>query len=397
MLTSKIRELAARFYQETVELRRHMHRHPELSFQESETAAYISSKLSQWGIPHQTGISGHGIVGIIEGRNPEAICIALRADMDALPITETGSHDYVSLNTGVMHACGHDAHTAMLLTAARILNELRNHFEGSVKLVFQPAEEKLPGGAIGMIEAGVLRKPDVEVMLGQHVLPSLEAGKVGFRSGPFMASSDEITIRVQGKGGHAAMPHLLNDTILTASQIVVALQQLASRLAPPLVPTVLSFGRITGNGAHNVIPDEVIIQGTFRTFDERWRAAAKDHIRRIATSTAEAAGAKALVEITDGYPVLVNDELSTLKAIKAAQEYLGEDQVVILDSRMTAEDFAWYGHYVPSCFYRIGTANLTKGIIANLHTPNFDIEESALESGSGLMAWLAFCQLAQDF
>jgi amidohydrolase len=228
-------------------------------------------------------------------------------------------------------------------------------------------------------------------------LPSLEAGKVGFRSGPFMASSDEITIRVQGKGGHAAMPHLLNDTILTASQIVVALQQLASRLAPPLVPTVLSFGRITGNGAHNVIPDEVIIQGTFRTFDERWRAAAKDHIRRIATSTAEAAGAKALVEITDGYPVLVNDELSTLKAIKAAQEYLGEDQVVILDSRMTAEDFAWYGHYVPSCFYRIGTANLTKGIIANLHTPNFDIEESALESGSGLMAWLAFCQLAQDF
>lgn len=397
MLTSKIRELAARFYQETVELRRHMHRHPELSFQESETAAYISSKLSQWGIPHQTGISGHGIVGIIEGRNPEAICIALRADMDALPIIETGSHDYVSLNTGVMHACGHDAHTAMLLTAARILNELRNHFEGSVKLVFQPAEEKLPGGAIGMIEAGVLRKPDVEVMLGQHVLPSLEAGKVGFRSGPFMASSDEITIRVQGKGGHAAMPHLLNDTILTASQIVVALQQLASRLAPPLVPTVLSFGRITGNGAHNVIPDEVIIQGTFRTFDERWRAAAKDHIRRIATSTAEAAGAKALVEITDGYPVLVNDELSTLKAIKAAQEYLGEDQVVILDSRMTAEDFAWYGHYVPSCFYRIGTANLTKGIIANLHTPNFDIEESALESGSGLMAWLAFCQLAQDF
>ncbi len=394
MLPSKFRELAARYYPETVHFRRHLHQHPELSFQEKNTAAFISEKLSQWGIPHQTGIAGNGIIGLISGQNPKSGCIALRADMDALPITEHARHEYVSLNPGVMHACGHDAHTAMLLTAARILNELRAHFEGSVKLVFQPAEEKLPGGAIGMIEAGVLKNPEVETMIGQHVLPTLEAGKVGFRPGSFMASSDEINIRIYGKGGHAAMPHLLTDTILAASHVVVALQQISSRHAPPLVPTVLSFGAIIGNGAHNVIPDEVFIRGTFRTFDEQWRATAIDLIRSIAMHTAQAAGAQAEVDITDGYPVLVNDEQNTLAAMKAAKEYLGEDQVVTLESRMTAEDFAWYTQYVPACFYRIGTANSAKGITANLHTPEFDIDESMLEQGSGLMAWMAYKRLS---
>lgn len=396
MLTSKFRELAARFYPETVAIRRHLHQNPELSFQESETAAYISNRLSQWGIPHKSGIAGHGIIGMISGRNPEIECIALRADMDALPITEHASHDYVSLKPGVMHACGHDAHTAMLLTAARILHELRNHFEGSVKLIFQPAEEKLPGGALEMIEAGVLKNPEVTSIYGQHVLPSLESGKVGFRSGPFMASSDEINIRIFGRGGHAAMPHLLTDTILAASQVIVALQQLSSRHAPPLVPTVLSFGSISGNGAHNVIPDEVLIKGTFRTFDEQWRAEAKNLIRNIATHTALAVGAQAEVDITDGYPVLVNDEQTTVAAMKAAREYMGEDQVVAIESRMTAEDFAWYTQQLPACFYRIGTANPSKGITANLHTPDFDIDESMLEQGSGLMAWMAYRRLSAE-
>ncbi len=394
MLTS-IKQLASSHFQDAVAIRRHLHRHPELSFKEVETAAYISARLSEYGIEHQTNISGNGIVGHIYGNKPQSACIALRAELDALPITENANHNYGSVNTGVMHACGHDAHAAMLLTAARILQQIRSNFQGTVKLIFQPAEEVLPGGALGMMAAGALKNPDASVIMAQHVLPSLESGTVGFRPGAFMASGDEVNILVKGSGGHAAMPESLNDTVLAASQIVVALQQIASRLAPPAVPTVLSFGRIIAEGLHNIIPNEVLIQGTFRTFDEQWRKAAKEHIVRIAENTARALGCTAEVRIDKGYPFLVNDQHLTHGAMQAAIEYLGSDKVVELDLRMTTEDFAHYSQQLPACFYRLGTANKTKGITAGLHTAEFDIDEESLETGSGLMAWLALSQLSQ--
>ncbi len=385
----KIKEKAKAYHSEAVALRRHFHRHPELSFEEKETSAYISAQLTKYGIEHQTKVAGYGIIGIIRGRFPEKKCIALRADMDALPITEITEKSYCSANQGVMHACGHDAHTSILLITARILAEMSDDFEGTIKLLFQPAEEKLPGGALGMIEASALEKPDVSAIAGLHVLPTMEAGKVGFRDGAFMASSDEVTITIKGKGGHAAMPDLINDTVLIAAQTLVNLQQVVSRLAPPLVPTVLSFGRIIAEGAHNVIPSEVVLNGTFRTFDEAWRNKAEKHIHEIATGTATSFGAQAVVEITKGYPVLINDLKTTETAYQAAVEFLGSENVEKIDQRMTAEDFAWYTHRVPACFFRLGTGNTALGITSNLHTPTFDIDENSLETGIGTMVSVA--------
>ncbi len=388
-LRHDIQHLARAASAEAIANRRHLHRHPELSFQEKETAAFISEKLTIYGIAHKTHIAGYGIVALIEGQNPDKNCIALRADMDALPIFESNSHDYCSVNPGVMHACGHDAHTAVLLAVAQILQQLRHRFHGSVKLLFQPAEEKLPGGAVALIEAGVLSNPKVNAIVGLHVFPTLEAGKVGFREGPYMASSDEINIKVKGKGGHAAMPDLINDTVVAAAQIVVNLQQISSRNAPPLIPTVLSFGRFMALGAYNVVPSEVLIQGTFRTFDEPWREKAHKLIGNIARHTAEASGCTAEVFIEKGYPVLINDATTTQIAKETTDDFLGSENVIRLDQRMTAEDFAWYSHQVPSCFFRLGTGNSAKGIDSNLHTSTFDIDESSLETGIGTMTAIA--------
>lgn len=388
-LNQEIQLLAREASTEAIANRRHLHRHPELSFQEKETAAFISGKLTSYGIAHQTQVAGHGVVALIEGLKPDEDCIALRADTDALPIFETNSHDYCSVNPGVMHACGHDAHTAILLAVAKLLHQLRHRFHGSVKLLFQPAEEKLPGGALAMIEAGVLTNPKVKAIVGLHVFPTLEVGKVGFREGPYMASADEINIKVKGKGGHAAMPDQINDTVVAAAQTVVNLQQISSRNAPPLIPTVLSFGRFMAQGAYNIIPSEVLIQGTFRTFDETWRERAHKLIESIAQHTAAAAGCAAEVFIEKGYPVLINEAATTQKAQDAANGFLGSKNVVRLDQRMTAEDFAWYSHQVPACFFRLGTGNSTKGIDANLHTPTFDIDESSLEIGIGTMTAIA--------
>lgn len=393
MQAGKIKELAARYFRDTVDIRRHLHRHPELSFQEKETAKFISKMLKDYGISHEVDIAGHGIVAIIEGQNSDGPCMALRADMDALPIQEKATHDYASCKAGVMHACGHDAHTAMLLTAGRIIFEMRQHFSGIIKLIFQPAEEMLPGGALGMIDAGVLEKPKVSAIIGQHVHPSLEAGMIGFKAGPFMASGDEINIKVKGKGGHAAMPEAIDDTVLIASQIVIGLQQIVSRHAPPSIPTVLSFGRLIANGFHNIIPDEVIIQGTLRTFNEAWRQKAKDHIIQIAQNTAAASGAIAEVQIDHGYPFLVNNDKLTSIAMEAAITYLGSENVVQLEQRMTTEDFGHYSHRIPACFYRLGTGNTRNNITSGLHTPTFDIDETSLETGSGLMAYMALQQL----
>lgn len=388
-LAGIVRQKAADMQQELIAVRRHLHMYPELSMQEEKTSAFIQSKLKEYGIPFTAGIAVHGVVGLIKGKNPEKKVIALRADMDALPILEKNQTGYTSQNPGVMHACGHDVHMTSLLGAAKIINELRDSFEGTVKLIFQPSEEKFPGGASIMIKEGVLENPVPSTMFGQHVLPALEAGKVGMKPGKYMASTDEVYLTVKGRGGHGATPELNVDPVLIAAHILVALQQIVSRNAPPQLPAVLSFGRFIAEGRTNIIPNEVKLDGTLRTFDEKWRMEAHQKITKMATSIAEGMGGTCEVFIDKGYPFLVNDEQTTAKAKLYAAEYLGSENVMDLDLRMTAEDFAYFSQSVPSCFYRLGIRNENRGIIHNLHTDQFDVDESSLETGAGLMAWMA--------
>lgn len=383
---------AERLFPRMVEIRRHLHQHPELSEQEYETMEYLSGWLHRLGIRHEKGIAGTGLVAYIEGERTEKACVALRADMDALPIDEKNEVEYKSQRPGVMHACGHDAHMTSLLGAMMILQENRNTFGGTVKCIFQPSEEKYPGGAIRMIKAGVLQNPAPEAIFGQHVYPELPAGKVGFKPGKYMASTDEIYITIRGRGGHAASPHQNIDPVVIGSEVVIALQQLVSRKANPTMPTVLSFGRFVANGRTNVIPDEARIEGTLRTFDENWRAEAHEWITRLVTGLAAAHGATAEVFIDQGYPFVYNHEPLTLRAMEAARRLLGNENVVELDLRMTAEDFAYYGQHVPACFYRLGTA-LPDRPFTPLHSANFDIDEKALITGSSLMALLAVEEL----
>jgi amidohydrolase len=394
IIKQRIEQFCRIYHSEVVAIRRHIHKNPELSFQEEKTAKFISNKLTEYGIPHETNIAKNGIVGIIKGKDKSKV-LALRADIDALPIEEQNQSHYKSINPGVMHACGHDAHTAMLLGAAKILNEIKDSFSGTIKLIFQPAEEKLPGGALQMIDEGVLENPKVQNIIGQHVYPNLEEGKVGFRSGKYMASTDEIYLTVKGKGGHAAMPDENIDAVLIAAHIITALQQVVSRNASPIMPSILSFGKIIANGATNIIPDKVEIEGTFRTFDEDWRMLAHEKIQNIASKTAEAMGGECDVNIIKGYPFLNNDQAMTENMKRYAIEYLGEKNVVDLDLRMTAEDFAYYSHEIPACFYRIGTRNEKRNIISSLHTSTFDIDENALYTGMGLMAYLAYRQIEE--
>ncbi len=394
-IRNRIQELAAGYFNEVIKIRRHLHAHPELSMQEFNTAGYIAAQLQSLGISFEQGVARTGIVARIEGRNPEKHLLALRADMDALPVAEENNVDYKSKNPGIMHACGHDVHMAGLLGAAMILNNLRDHFEGSIRLVFQPSEESYPGGAIQMIKAGVLENPRPVAIFGQHVFPGLPAGKVGIRSGKYMASTDEVYITVKGRGGHAATPHLIIDPVLIASHIVVALQQIVSRRAKPSTPTVLSFGRIIGQGRTNIIPDEVRLEGTIRTFDENWRKQAHVLIGELATSMARAMGGDCKVIIDNGYPYLVNDETLAGKFKLWAGQFLGPENVHELEIAMTAEDFAYYSQILPACFYRLGTRNDEKGIVSNLHTSTFDIDEDALKTAMGLMAWVAIKQLEE--
>lgn len=388
-LLTKIKQLAATYYTSVVENRRHIHAHPELSFQEHNTAQFICDQLKKYGIPFQQHIAQTGIVAYIEGVNPSKKIIALRADMDALPIQEENDISYKSKHNGIMHACGHDVHTASLLGTARILNDLKSEWEGTIKLIFQPGEEKLPGGASQMIKEGVLKNPDVTHILGQHVMPQLPVGKIGFRKGMYMASSDEIYLTIHGKGGHAALPDLLIDPITISAQIITALQHLVSRMANPKIPTVLSFGKINGNGATNVIPDMVNIEGTFRTMDEAWRKQAHEKIKKTATQLAEAMGASCECTIVKGYPVLVNDSVLTERMMHAATDFIGKENVVEIDKWMASEDFAYYSHEIPSCFYRLGVRKNETAPIFPVHTSTFTIDEAALQIGVGLMAWLA--------
>ncbi len=387
-------ELALAHFEQTRNIRRHLHAHPELSFAEQETSDYIAAQLDVLHIGYRRNIGGHGIIAEIHGKKPGTTTVALRADMDALPITETNEVPYKSRNPGVMHACGHDVHTACLLGAAHILQSWRSRFGGTVRLIFQPAEEKLPGGATLMIRDGALLNPVPASIFGQHVYPSMEAGSVGFRAGKYMASADEIYITLHGRGGHGANPHLCVDPVVMSAQVIQQLQTIASRYSNPLMPTVLTFGRLnTSGGATNVIPDSLRMEGTLRTMDEAWRSRAHQLITEMVQNTAKSMGGTADVQIVKGYPVLYNNEPLTEQAIGWAKELLGANKVEQLPMHMTAEDFAWYTHEVPGCFYRLGTGNTAQGITSPVHTSTFDIDEQALPIGSAMMAWLAVKRL----
>jgi amidohydrolase len=391
-LVEKIKSLSLSLAKETVGNRHHLHMHPELSFQETATQTYVEAQLNAWGIS-TIRLANTGVVAMIEGKNPTKKVVALRADMDALPIIETNDVPYKSQNPGVMHACGHDVHTSSLLGTAHILQSIKDEFEGTVKLIFQPAEEKAPGGASIMIKEGVLENPKPVSMFGQHVATNVPVGKIGFREGMYMASTDELYIKVIGKGGHGAMPDACIDPIVIASHIIVAMQQIISRNKNPKFPSVLTFGKIEGLGATNVIPDEVNIAGTFRAMDETWRAEGLEKMKKLAEGIADAMGGQAIFEVLKGYPFLQNNPELTRKAKAAAIAYMGEENIVDLDLWMAGEDFAFYTHHVDACFYRLGIRNEAKGITSGVHTPTFDIDEDALAIGPGLMAWLAVNEL----
>ncbi|CAM4256148.1 amidohydrolase [Pedobacter westerhofensis] len=388
----QIQHLAGTIFEEVVGYRRHLHANPELSFKEFETSAFVKSKLTEWGIPFE-GIANTGVVGLIKGDLPSEQVIALRGDMDALPINEANDKPYISKNPGVMHACGHDVHTSSLLGAAYILNNMKAEFGGTIKLIFQPGEEVLPGGASIMIAEGVLENPKPQHIIGQHVMPLIDAGKVGFRSGIYMASTDELYVTVHGKGGHGAQPQQNIDPVLISAHILVALQQIVSRNADPRLPSVLSFGKVIANGATNIIPNEVKMEGTFRTLDEDWRKEAKRLMKKMAEGIAESMGGSCEFRIMNGYPFLINEEKLTANARAFAEDYLGKENVVDLDIWMAAEDFAYYSQVTDACFYRLGTGNAAKNTQFSVHHPNFDVDEDALKISTGLMAYIALKQL----
>ncbi|HXS59158.1 MAG TPA: M20 family metallopeptidase [Hanamia sp.] len=388
MLIDNIKRLSEKYEDEFIAVRHHLHANPELSYKEFETSAFVQGKLKEWGIDFQV-MATTGVVGIIKGKNAASRVIALRADMDALPILEQNDVPYCSKNPGVMHACGHDVHTTCLLGAAKILNELKDKWEGTIKLIFQPGEEKNPGGASLMIKEGALENPKPAAIFALHVHPNLEVGKLSFRGGMVMASADEIYITVKSKGGHAAAPHLTADTILAASQLVVNLQQLISRMNNPFNPSVLSITSFQGGNTTNVIPSEVKLMGTFRAMNEEWRFRSHEMIKNICTQTAGISGAQIDVEIDVGYPFVVNNIGLTAQAKQQASELAGEENVEETEMRMGAEDFAFYSHIIPACFFRLGVGNKQKNITSGVHTPTFNADERAIRNGMEIMAWLA--------
>lgn len=395
MLLNKIKDLSQQHTNEVIGWRRQLHANPELSYKEFNTAKLVANQLKKFGLHPSEGVAGTGVVVVIEGKNPRSRTVALRADMDALPIQELSEVEYKSKIAGVMHACGHDVHTSSLLGTAKILNEVKNEFEGTIKLIFQPGEEKNPGGASMMIAEGVLENPKPSAIIGQHVMPLVPVGKVGFREGMYMASSDEIYLRVIGKGGHGAAPELTIDPVVIASHIIIGLQQVISRNASPKQPTVLTFGKIIADGATNIIPDEVKISGTFRALNEKWREEGLQKIKKMAEGIAESMGAKCEVKISHGYPYLENNPELTRRIRRAAEEYLGKENVLDIELTLGSEDFAYYSHQIPASFYRLGTRNESKGITSYVHTPTFDIDEEALSISTGLMAWMAVRELME--
>ena len=385
-MIDRIKTLSAKYFPKVIELRRQIHANPELSWEEYHTSKLVADELRKIpGIELQTGIAKNGLIAILKGNKPGNKCIALRADMDALPIHEQNTVEYCSKNEGKMHACGHDVHTANLLGTAMILSELRDEMEGTIKFIFQPSEEKIPSGAEAMIKAGVLENPKPDKIFGLHVSPELEAGTFGFHGGNFMASSDEIYLTVIGKGGHAAQTQNVVSPLLIAAEILLALKPLTDLM----VPTILSFGNIEGKGATNIIPDKVEIAGTLRCFDETLRGERHEKIKTICETVAEQNGGTCDVNILIGYPVLVNNQQVTAATKLLAQQFIGEQNILEIPFRMGSEDFAYYTHQVPACFYRFGVGNKAKGITAGIHTPTFNIDESAMQASIGLMSWIA--------
>lgn len=392
-MINQIKQKASSLLPELQRIRQYIHRFPELSFQEFKTSEFIAAELTKLNISFSKGMAGTGIIAIIEGKNASKKCLAIRAELDALPITELNDVDYKSQHPGIMHACGHDVHSACLLGLAAIMNDLKSEWEGTLKLIFQPGEEMHPGGGSMMIAEGVLENPKVDAILALHVYPHLAAGIVGFRQGQYMASTDEIHITIEGKGGHAALPHQTIDPIALSAQVIVALQQVISRRSNPIIPSVLSFGKIAGGTVNNVIPDKVEISGTLRTMDEKWRAEAHQLIKDIVCNTASSFGAKAIVEIPKGYPSLFNDQKLTEAISGFASEYLGQNNVRELSLRMTADDFAFYSQQIPGCYYRLGTNTNNESKTASVHNAHFDIDENALVTGVGVMSYAAFSYL----
>ncbi len=392
MWIDRIKAAAQNIHQQVITNRRHLHAHPELSFEEFETSAFVAQQLTLMGIPF-TKMANTGLVGLIVGEKLSDKVIAIRADMDALPITEINDVAYKSKTEGLMHACGHDVHTASLLGTAKILNDIKADFGGTIKLIFQPAEERLPGGASLMIAEGVLENPKPQAVLGQHVMPLIDAGKIGIRSGKYMASTDEIYVTIKGKGGHGAQPQQNIDPVLIMAHLITALQQIISRNADPRSPSVLSFGKVIANGATNVIPNEVYLEGTFRTLNEAWRADAHQKMLKMATGIVEGMGGTVDFNIVKGYPFLINEPKLTANVKQYAIDYLGEPNVLDLDIWMAAEDFSYYSQAADACFYRLGTRNEARGITSSVHTPTFDVDENALNISTGLMAYFAVKEL----
>lgn len=385
----KIKNSVNDLFDQLVDWRNYLHSNPELSFQEYNTVNFVASKLDEFGISYQKGIAETGLVAIIEGKNPKKKCIALRADLDALPIQEENDCTYKSTVNGVMHACGHDVHTTCLLGAAKVLSECKEEFEGTIKLIFQPGEELLPGGASIMIKEGVLKNPTVDNIIALHVYPSMEVGKVGFRSGKYMASCDELYLRVNGKGGHAAIPHQYVNPVLIIAELLPKLDAFVKSIISSEDNVIFAFGKLNANGATNVIPACATAEGTLRTMNEQQRTLIHRKLKDFVEEYLQSKKVTGQIEIKKGYPFLKNDSFLTEHSFALAVKYLGSENVEQLPIRMTAEDFSFYSQKIPACFFRLGVRNESLGIVHGVHHPKFDIDSKALKVGSGLLAYLA--------
>lgn len=391
-MKNQIVQRSEELFEKVKAYREHLHKHPELSYQEVETMKFVSEQLTKLGISHVTGVGGTGVVGMLRAshHSEDMEAIALRADMDALPIHEENEVPYKSTVDGVMHACGHDVHTSVLLGAAEILNELKEQLPQPVKLIFQPGEEKNPGGASLMIADGVLQNPKVKEIYGLHVFPDFPVGKTGFKGGLYMASCDELYFTIHGKGGHGATPHQCIDPITIGAELVLNLQTIISRRRDPKIPSVLSIGHFEALGATNVIPSKAILKGTFRTMNEEWRAQALELIEKQARAIVEGNGAMLELEISKGYPFLENDEGLTARLKAKAIDLLGEDKAEDLPIRLASEDFSYYAQEIPACFFRIGVRNEEKGMVFGVHHPRFDADPDAMKIGIQLMCLAVF-------